>query len=38
MQYTNNDIHLMALALIDERESIGDVSDLEERNGKKEEK
>ncbi len=32
MAYTNNDIHLMALALIDERETIGDVSDLEERS------
>lgn len=31
MAYTNNDIFLMSLALIDERSSTGDTSDLEER-------
>ena len=31
MAYTNNDIFLMSLALVDERETVGDVSDFEER-------
>lgn len=31
MAYTNNDIYLMSLALIDERESAGVTADLEER-------
>ena len=31
MSYTNNDIYLSALALIDENASNGDTSDLEER-------
>ena len=31
MVYTNNDIYLMSLSLIDERELQGDTTDLEER-------
>ena len=31
MPYTNNDIYLLALALIDESSTKGDTSDLEER-------
>ena len=31
MVYINNDIYLMSLALIDERELAGDTTDLEER-------